>query len=306
VAIGERLSREPTRWLRGDLLLFHGSGLGLFGGLYAIFDPVATAWMPVLALGLGVWHGAVAWAARATSGEAGLNSLALVFAMLGFAIGLKFDQWWAVVGWAVESAAIIWVGLKARREWMRLGGALLLASTLVRLFVLGYFEAPAGFVPIVNPRVGATLVLVAVCYALGLVHKRFGGHLDDGARPEIATFLVLANVLTLVLLTTEINFYWRERYATDAAAGLARIASISVGWTVYGTALIVAGIVRRYAPIRYLAIALLALTAAKVFLFDLSALGGIYRIIGFVGLGVFLLLGAWLYQRYRDVIVGKD
>jgi uncharacterized membrane protein len=35
-------------------------------------------------------------------------------------------------------------------------------------------------------------------------------------------------------------------------------------------------------------------------------LGGIYRIVGFVGLGVFLLLGAWLYQRYRDVIVGRD
>jgi uncharacterized membrane protein len=306
VALGERLSRQPTRWLRGDLALFHASGLALFGGLYSIFDPVATAWMPALALGLALWHAAVAWKARAFSGEAGLNSLALAFAMLGFAVGLKFDQWWAVVGWAVESAAIIWVGLKARREWMRLGGALLLAWTLVRLFMSGYLTAPAGFSPIFNPRVGATLVLVAVCYALGLVHKRFGGHMDDGARPEIATFLVLANVLTLVLLTTEINFYWRERYATDAAAGLARIASISIAWTVYGTALIVAGIVRRYAPIRYLAIALLALTAGKVFLFDLSALGGIYRIIGFVGLGVFLLLGAWLYQRYRDVIAGKD
>ncbi len=306
VALGERLSRQPTRWLRGDLALFHASGLALFGGLYAIFDPVATAWMAALALALALWHGAVAWAAHAASEEAGLNSLALAFAMLGFAIGLKLDQWWAVVGWAVESAAVIWVGLKARREWMRLGGALLLAWALVRLFLLGYLAAPAGFSPILNPRVGATLVIVAVFYALALVHGHVGGYAGDNARPEIATFVVLANVLTLVLLTTEINFYWRERYATDAAAGLARIASISVAWAVYGTALIVVGIGRRYAPIRYLAIALLALTAAKVFLFDLSALGGIYRIIGFVGLGVFLLLGAWLYQRYRDVIVGKD
>jgi hypothetical protein len=302
VALGERLSRQPTRWLRGDLALFHASGLALFGGLYAIFDPVATAWMPALALGLALWHGAVAWTARPASEEAGLNSLALAFAMLGFAIGLKFDQWWAIVGWAVESAAIIWVGLKTRREWMRLGGALLLAATFVRLFMLGYLVAPAGFRPIFNPRVGATLVIVAVCCVLALLHERFGGHLGDGARPETATLFIVANLLTLVLLTTEINFYWRERYATDAAASLARSASLSVAWAVYGTALIVVGIIRRYAPIRYLAIALLALTAAKVFLFDLSALGGIYRIIGFVGLGVFLLLGAWLYQRYRDVI----
>jgi len=84
------------------------------------------------------------------------------------------------------------------------------------------------------------------------------------------------------------------------------MASLSVAWGVYGIALIVVGIVRRYAPIRYLAIALLALTISKLFLVDLATLGGIYRIIGFIGLGVFLLLGAWLYQRYRDIILGRE
>jgi uncharacterized membrane protein len=72
----------------------------------------------------------------------------------------------------------------------------------------------------------------------------------------------------------------------------------------YGTALVIVGIQRRYAPLRYLAIALLLLTVAKVFLVDLSELGGIYRIIGFMGLGLCLLLGAWLYQRFRGIILG--
>jgi uncharacterized membrane protein len=226
--------------------------------------------------------------------------------MIGFAIGLQFDPWWAVVGWAVESAAIVWVGLKSRRDWMRLGGAILLAWTIVRLATLGFFEAPAGFSPFFNARVGATLVIVAVCCVLALLHRRYVDQMPDQAVPEIATLYVLGNVLTIVLLTTEIGFYWQAREDTDAAARLARSASVSVTWAVYGTALIVVGIVRRYAPVRYLAIALLAVTVVKAFLFDLSMLGGIYRIIGFVGLGVFLLLGAWLYQRYRDVIVGRD
>jgi uncharacterized membrane protein len=306
VAIGERLTRHAERWLKGDLLLFHVNALGLFGGLYAIVDPVATAWTPALAVALAAWHGVLMWAWRRTSEEAGLNSLAVAFAMLGFAIGLQFDQWWAVVGWAVESAAIVWVGLKSRRDWMRLGGALLLAWTLVRLITLGFFEPPAGFSPIFNARVGATLAVVAVCYVLAIFHRKYGGQMPDQAEPEIATLYVLANVITVVLLTTEISFYWRVREETDAAAHLARSASVSVAWAVYGTALIVAGIVRRYAPIRYLAIALLALTIVKTFLSDLSMLGGIYRIVGFVGLGVFLLLGAWLYQRYRDVILGRE
>jgi uncharacterized membrane protein len=230
----------------------------------------------------------------------------MAFAMLGFAIGLQFDDWWAIVGWVIESAAVIWVGLKSRREWMRLGGALLLAGSLVRLFALGFFETPAGFDAVFNPRVGATLVIVAVLYALALIHQRGGRQLDDRAAPEIALFVIAANVLTILLVSTEISFYWNVRETTDAAADLARMASLSVAWGVYGTALIIVGIVRRYAPIRYLAIALLALTIGKLFLLDLYTQGGIYRIIGFIGLGVFLLLGAGLYQRYRNIILGRN
>jgi hypothetical protein len=305
-AIGERLTRQQGRWLKADVMLFHVNALGVFAAFYAIADPVATAWMPALALAIAAWHVALTWAWRRTAEEASLNSLAVAFAMLGFAIGLHFDQWWAVVGWAIAAAAIVWVGLKSRRDWMRLGGALLLGWTIVRLAALGFFEPPAGFSPLFNARVGATLMIVAVCYLLAFLHERYGRDMADRGAPETAALYVLGNVLTIVLVTTEITFYWQMREDTDAAARLARSASISVAWAVYGTALIVVGIVRRYAPVRYLAIALLAMTIVKAFLSDLSMLGGIYRIVGFVGLGVFLLLGAWLYQRYRDVITGRD
>jgi len=306
LAIGERLARAAARWLRADVALFHANALGLFAGLYGIIDPFATAWVPALALALAAWHIALTWFWRSTSEDASLNSLAIAFAMVGFAIGLHFDQWWAIVGWAIESAAIVWVGLKSRRDWMRLGGAVLLAWTIVRLALANFFEPAAGFVPVLNARVGVTLVIVAVCYVLALLHERYAGQMEDLAAPEVAVLYVLGNLLTVALFTTEIGFYWQLRESTDAAARLAGSASVSVAWALYGTVLIVIGIVRRYSPIRYLAIALLGVTIVKAFLFDLSMLGGIYRIIGFVGLGVFLLVGAWLYQRYRDVILGKD
>jgi uncharacterized membrane protein len=306
LAIAERLARAAARWLKTDVVLFHANALGLFAGLYGIIDPFATAWVPALALALAAWHAALTWFWRSTSEDASLNSLAIAFAMVGFAIGLRFDQWWAIVGWAVESAAIIWVGLKSRRDWMRLGGALLLAWTIARLADTGYFEPAAGFVPVLNARVGVTVVIIALCYVLALLHERLGSERPDGARAQTAVLYLLGNVITIVLFTTEIGFYWQLREATDAAARLAGSASVSVAWALYGTALIVVGIIRKYAPVRYLAIALLAMTIVKAFLLDLSMLGGIYRIIGFVGLGVFLLLGAWLYQRYRDVIVGGE
>ena len=64
VAIGERLARQAGRWLKADVLLFHLNALGLFAGLYAIFDPVATAWMPPLALAIAAWHVALMWVWR--------------------------------------------------------------------------------------------------------------------------------------------------------------------------------------------------------------------------------------------------
>lgn len=306
VAVGERISREPTDWKKADILLVHLNSLALFAGLYTILDAFAPSWSPLLALTLAIWHGGLAWSIRDASREAGLNSLAMAFAMLGFAIGLQFGDWWSIVGWSIESAAVVWVGLKARREWMRLGGALLYTFSIFSLFMQGFFQAPSGFTPVFNPRVGATLVIAAVAFALALVHRRESATMADGAKPEIATLWIGGNVLLIALMTTEISFYWTMWETADATADFARQASLSVAWAIYGTLLIVLGIMRRYAPIRYLAIGLLALTVGKVFLLDLPQHGGLYRIIGFVGLGGFLLLGAWLYQRYRHVILGGD
>jgi len=44
---------------------------------------------------------------------------------------------------------------------------------------------------------------------------------------------------------------------------------------------------------------LFGVTVLKVFLVDLSALGGIYRILGFIGVGLVLLAVSFIYQRTR-------
>lgn len=305
-AIGERLSRTSAPWPRADVVLFHGNALAFFACLYVLIDaswPYSTA---ALALALAAWHGALAWRLRQWSADAAVNGLAMTFAMLGFAIGLQLDSWWALVGWGVEAGAVYWAGLRTGRWWLRAGGGALLTAVVASLVSNNFFDTPAGFTAVLNPRAGATLAVVAVAYAMSFFYRRaVGARPARGAR-EYAALLVGANLLTVLLMSVEIHSYWHLRSADDAAAGLALLASLSIGWGLYGTALVVVGIQRRYAPLRYLAIALLLLTVGKVFLVDLSELGGLYRIVGFLGLGVFLLLGAWLYQRYRDVIVGTE
>ena len=56
------------------------------------------------------------------------------------------------------------------------------------------------------------------------------------------------------------------------------------------------GCARDIAPIRYFAIVLFGIALLKVFLVDLETLGGIYRVAGFVVVGLILLVVSFLFQ----------
>ena len=66
-----------------------------------------------------------------------------------------------------------------------------------------------------------------------------------------------------------------------------------------GVAVLVAGLVRDDVMLRRGALVLLAVTAAKVFVFDLASLTSLYRAASFVALGLLLLAGAFAWQRIR-------
>jgi uncharacterized membrane protein len=66
--------------------------------------------------------------------------------------------------------------------------------------------------------------------------------------------------------------------------------------------MVVSGLVRKYRPVRLMALAALGGTILKVFLFDLSFLENPYRILSFLVLGAILVAVSFLYQKYRRVL----
>ena len=62
--------------------------------------------------------------------------------------------------------------------------------------------------------------------------------------------------------------------------------------------MLVAGIVTRGSVLRYGSAAVMLLAVAKVFLVDLAHLQDLYRVFSLFGLGVSLMLLAYLYQRF--------
>jgi len=62
--------------------------------------------------------------------------------------------------------------------------------------------------------------------------------------------------------------------------------------------------VKRWRYVRLAALGFLAVPIIKVFVYDVFKLELGYRIGAFVGLGILLLVSAYLYQRYSKIIKG--
>ena len=99
-------------------------------------------------------------------------------------------------------------------------------------------------------------------------------------------------LLLFVYLTWELNsmlYYF--------VPGL-RAGGISVLWGAFAATLVYRGLRQPSALLRYLGLALFALVVGKVFLYDLSRLSNVYRVVAFMGFGFLLMAGAFFYLRF--------
>jgi uncharacterized membrane protein len=75
--------------------------------------------------------------------------------------------------------------------------------------------------------------------------------------------------------------------------------ALSMFWGIVALVAIVVGLVGDVRELRYGGLALLGLSVAKVFAYDLSELDSLYRVLSFIAVGIMLLVGAYAYQRVR-------
>ena len=105
----------------------------------------------------------------------------------------------------------------------------------------------------------------------------------------------VAAVATLLAWSTlEVN-----SYLATFAPGL-RAGGVSITWALFALAFLITGIRYRLTALRYCGLALFGIVAVKVFTSDLDSLDSFYRIVAFLILGVLLLLGSFLYLRFRE------
>jgi uncharacterized membrane protein len=294
MALVDRVIRQEERLHPADLLALHIAGIGVFALLYETLQPYFPGFRGGLAALIAAGTTLLSRWFRPHDEIAAVNAGVLTFTLIAIGIAVQFDGAVAIIGWAAEGAAAVWLGVRANRYSFQLGGVMLWAFAAIRLFE-SMSTTPAAFTAVFNARTFATLVVVGVGYVSAWKLAATGR--SDTTRMRVV-LLVAASVLTLGWITAEIRSFWEVRYETPQAY-LYEQMLLSLAWGIYGALSIVIGMARRTRTMRYIGIAVIVATSTKVFFYDLWELGGIYRVIGFIGFGVLLVLVSYLYQNRR-------
>ncbi|MEI8341936.1 MAG: DUF2339 domain-containing protein, partial [Verrucomicrobiota bacterium] len=228
------------------------------------------------------------------------GGIALFFITLIFPI--QFERQWITIGWALEGAALCWLFHRVPHRGLRLTGAGLLVASFARLalnpLVLSYHTRSA--VPVFNWYLYA-YGITAVCLfvAARLLAPPRNNVAGFNAPPVLWAF---GTILGFLLVNIEIADFFSVPGTSvltfQFSGNFARDLSYSIAWALFALLLLVVGIAKRLAPVRYASIALLGVAVLKLVFHDIWQLGPLYRIASCIGVAVIAMIASFLYQRF--------
>jgi uncharacterized membrane protein len=200
---------------------------------------------------------------------------------------------WLVLAWSLAGAALAALALRVREERFSIASGGFIALAL--LYVISSEVPPSDlFVATARPAAGLASLIFATLGAYA-----FAAHLEPGELREIAWWA--AGVLTLYAASVAILglFQW---FAADDAKSVDDAfqrgqTAMSSFWAIVGLALLFTGLRKGWRDVRIGGLALFAVALVKIFVYDLANLSALARAFSFLGVGLVLLLAAFLYQR---------
>ena len=199
----------------------------------------------------------------------------------------------ALLLWAV---IVAWIGRASGRNGPAAAAALLAVLTGLHLTFWNFLTANplfshqwVGALPIANGILAAYGAPALLC---GLLARAMPWRL------AAITANIAAYVLAVVTAGLLVRQLFHGAYLDGGVAGNAELYAYSVAGLVAGILLLLVGVARSDPPTRVASLVVMMLTVGKVFLFDASALTGLWRVVSFLGLGFSLLALSWFYSRF--------
>ncbi len=223
-----------------------------------------------------------------------LGGVALTIATL--VIPIRLDGSWTTLAWSIEGAVLVWTGFRIDARAMRGMAFLLFAIAGLRVAGTALITSVDPGHVVLNERfLTAATTVACLGIALWIARDRAAG-LDVLERNAFAVLAVAMNVLAVLVLTAEVQLYFRlspQLPSNVLAEGLA----VSLLWALYASGLMASGVRQAVAGLRWQALALFGLTTWKVLIDDMAFLDGFYRVASTTALGLILLIVSFVYQR---------
>jgi uncharacterized membrane protein len=202
-----------------------------------------------------------------------------------------------VAAWCGEAAVLAEL---SRRTGDRFAGAAAFAFLGLGLLHAMVFEAPPTGLLLGTPDLWDAAIALGV---IALVLLRAGlAETETKARVPLlvgalATLLYLGSVALITAFQPTGGAGWET--VLDLGVRQQGQVLLSGAWSLVGVFTLVVGLRANHAALRAVGLAVLLVAVAKVFLYDLSTLTSIYRVLSLVGIGVLCLGAAFAYQRVR-------
>jgi uncharacterized membrane protein len=300
-----RESRDPyLTAIGGSVFFFFAARMALLqGGLSSIVGVVPVFLGAVLTLLLR------ALLRIEPRGKRDLGRLAIVagsaLAFATVAIPLQLDKQWITIGWALEGAALAWLYQRIPHRGLLYWAMALLSVVFVRLAMnpeILVYEARG--MRVFNWYLYAYVICSVAMFVAAWWFSRTDDQLlfeSDWARAS--TLLPPAGVILLfILLNIEIADFYAPPGMPEITfrfgVSIAQDLTYTLGWLIFGLGLLGAGIYLRNRPGRMAAVALIAITTFKAFLYDMGSLEGLPQVASFVGLAISLSLVALALQKF--------
>jgi len=304
--LAKQLLRRKSATIE-DLVLLVANPVVFFAIGYGLLNPEHHLWMGLYAIGIAIIYAAAArllFDRPGTSRNQTLLMIAVAIAFVTCALSIQFEANWVTIGWSLEALAVLWIGIEARSQRLRIIALIILGLAVGRLLIHdSALDRREMFTPIVNQYFLSSLVVIACVFAIAAIYRRAGERLRIGS-PQLTLIIFLSGLgLFWFVSSVETHTFFAARAAVERYAEAARHErwlgqmALSILWSIYAAMLATVGFKRRSAVLRWSSLVLFGITVVKVMLVDLADLREFYRIIAFFVLGMVLLALAWRYQR---------
>lgn len=225
--------------------------------------------------------------------------LVLCFGYLALAIPLQFNREWITISWAVLTLILVLLSFRLKENVINIASSILGLLTFGRVLIYDSWKLkPIDFANIINStRLFAFVATIVIFYIIAYLYNK-----NKNSFSNYKNYLLYVNAFYAVAATISTTIIiWIEIWDTNITLNAKKLWT-SLSFVIQAIVILGFGFSAKIKLFRIMGLILFGLAIIKVFLYDLSNLETGYRIFSFIVLGVIALLGAFLYNKYKEYI----